>query len=166
MNGEIYNHEALKAGLKGKHTFATASDCEIIAHLVRQAASDGGHKCNSSNWKGISPFRGRCLNIAAQHSSMNERHPVSYVMPYNCFTRMYHLRCLPALSMRRLGRTSSSSWMASSPFPCSTRRPTRSSLHATPSASAPCISDGGETVRAAVHGLGCPLWKLACNLLG
>lgn len=35
VNGEIYNHEDLKKSLKQEHTFATASDCEVILHLVR-----------------------------------------------------------------------------------------------------------------------------------
>lgn len=34
VNGEIYNHEALKAGMKA-HKYNTQSDCEVIAHLVR-----------------------------------------------------------------------------------------------------------------------------------
>jgi len=33
VNGEIYNHEELKAKLK-THEFQTGSDCEVIAHLV------------------------------------------------------------------------------------------------------------------------------------
>lgn len=33
VNGEIYNHEALKESMKGK-TYHTQSDCEVIAHLV------------------------------------------------------------------------------------------------------------------------------------
>jgi asparagine synthase (glutamine-hydrolysing) len=35
VNGEIYNHEALKKGLKGDHKYRTQSDCEVIPHLVR-----------------------------------------------------------------------------------------------------------------------------------
>jgi asparagine synthetase B (glutamine-hydrolysing) len=33
VNGEIYNHEELKAKLTS-HKFQTGSDCEVIAHLV------------------------------------------------------------------------------------------------------------------------------------
>jgi asparagine synthetase B (glutamine-hydrolysing) len=33
VNGEIYNHEALKKTMK-KHDYHTQSDCEVIAHLV------------------------------------------------------------------------------------------------------------------------------------
>uniref|UniRef100_A0A0E0E086 Asparagine synthetase [glutamine-hydrolyzing] n=1 Tax=Oryza meridionalis TaxID=40149 RepID=A0A0E0E086_9ORYZ len=35
VNGEIYNHEELKANLKF-HKFQTASDCEVIAHLYEE----------------------------------------------------------------------------------------------------------------------------------
>ncbi|XP_006655987.2 asparagine synthetase [glutamine-hydrolyzing] 2 [Oryza brachyantha] len=35
VNGEIYNHEELKANLKS-HNFQTASDCEVIAHLYEE----------------------------------------------------------------------------------------------------------------------------------
>ncbi|KAF5744493.1 asparagine synthetase [Tripterygium wilfordii] len=35
VNGEIYNHEALRAGLKN-HKFQTGSDCDVIAHLYEE----------------------------------------------------------------------------------------------------------------------------------
>ncbi|CAM0953539.1 unnamed protein product [Alopecurus aequalis] len=35
VNGEIYNHEELKAKLKS-HKFQTGSDCEVIAHLYEE----------------------------------------------------------------------------------------------------------------------------------
>ncbi|MCO5548236.1 hypothetical protein L7F22_001693 [Adiantum nelumboides] len=35
VNGEIYNHEALKAGFKQAHNFRTQSDCEVLAHLKK-----------------------------------------------------------------------------------------------------------------------------------
>ncbi len=34
VNGEIYNHLALRKGLEGKPKFKTHSDCEVIHHLV------------------------------------------------------------------------------------------------------------------------------------
>jgi asparagine synthetase B (glutamine-hydrolysing) len=40
VNGEIYNHEALKAGMRA-HKYNTQSDCEVIAHLVSDGASLG-----------------------------------------------------------------------------------------------------------------------------
>lgn len=37
VNGEIYNHVALRKGLKNPTAkFKTHSDCEVIHHLVRQ----------------------------------------------------------------------------------------------------------------------------------
>lgn len=33
VNGEIYNHKALRRELSPRHTFATGSDCETIVHL-------------------------------------------------------------------------------------------------------------------------------------
>eukprot|EP00271_Cylindrocystis_brebissonii_P021106 TRINITY_DN7378_c1_g1_i1.p1 TRINITY_DN7378_c1_g1~~TRINITY_DN7378_c1_g1_i1.p1 ORF type:complete len:598 (+),score=116.46 TRINITY_DN7378_c1_g1_i1:262-2055(+) len=36
VNGEIYNHEALKASTKRVHTYHTQSDCEVIAHLYEE----------------------------------------------------------------------------------------------------------------------------------
>jgi len=40
VNGEIYNHQSLKANLKGKHTFHTKSDCEAIAHVYEEHGED------------------------------------------------------------------------------------------------------------------------------
>jgi asparagine synthetase B (glutamine-hydrolysing) len=37
VNGEIYNHEALKKTMK-KHDYHTQSDCEVIAHLVSSSS--------------------------------------------------------------------------------------------------------------------------------
>jgi asparagine synthase (glutamine-hydrolysing) len=39
VNGEIYNHEALKKTMK-KHDYHTQSDCEVIAHLYEEVGED------------------------------------------------------------------------------------------------------------------------------
>ncbi|XP_020531775.1 asparagine synthetase [glutamine-hydrolyzing] 2 isoform X2 [Amborella trichopoda] len=39
VNGEIYNHEALREKLKS-HQFRTGSDCEVIAHLYEEYGED------------------------------------------------------------------------------------------------------------------------------
>ena len=40
VNGEIYNHRALRAGLKQPYTFATESDCEVILALYQEKGTD------------------------------------------------------------------------------------------------------------------------------
>ncbi|RAT96411.1 asparagine synthase (glutamine-hydrolyzing) [Brevibacillus sp. Leaf182] len=40
VNGEIYNHLALKTRLKNKHVFRSESDCEIIVHLYEEMGLD------------------------------------------------------------------------------------------------------------------------------
>ena len=41
VNGEIYNHQALKAGLRSAYAFRTASDCEVVNALYREHEADG-----------------------------------------------------------------------------------------------------------------------------
>eukprot|EP00744_Colponema_vietnamica_P005689 GILI01008306.1.p2 GENE.GILI01008306.1~~GILI01008306.1.p2 ORF type:complete len:598 (-),score=212.50 GILI01008306.1:51-1844(-) len=36
VNGEIYNHVALRAALRDQHTYKTASDCEAIIHVFEE----------------------------------------------------------------------------------------------------------------------------------
>lgn len=40
VNGEIWNHEALRKTLGDRHQFATASDCEPIVHLYEEEGDD------------------------------------------------------------------------------------------------------------------------------
>eukprot|EP00250_Pteridium_aquilinum_P028322 c36945_g1_i1 orf=646-2412(-) len=40
VNGEIYNHEALKASLKETPNFRTQSDCEVLAHLYKEVGEE------------------------------------------------------------------------------------------------------------------------------
>lgn len=41
VNGEIYNHQALKAQLRAPYDFQTGSDCEVINALYRESEADG-----------------------------------------------------------------------------------------------------------------------------
>jgi len=40
VNGEIWNHEHLRSGLKERHAFATASDCEPIVYLYEEEGDE------------------------------------------------------------------------------------------------------------------------------
>ena len=42
VNGEIYNHQAIRREYEGKYRFSTGSDCEVILALYRDAVRDGG----------------------------------------------------------------------------------------------------------------------------
>lgn len=41
VNGEIYNHQALKNELREPYAFQTASDCEVVSALYREHEADG-----------------------------------------------------------------------------------------------------------------------------
>lgn len=40
VNGEIYNHEELKASTEREHKYHTQSDCEVIAHLYEEIGEE------------------------------------------------------------------------------------------------------------------------------
>ena len=42
VNGEIYNHQAIRREYEGRYTFSTGSDCEVILALYRDAVRAGG----------------------------------------------------------------------------------------------------------------------------
>jgi len=42
VNGEIYNHQAIRREYEGRYTFCTGSDCEVILALYRDAVRAGG----------------------------------------------------------------------------------------------------------------------------
>ena len=46
VNGEIYNHSELHSELKGRHTFRTHSDSEIVVHLYEEFGIDLVHYLN------------------------------------------------------------------------------------------------------------------------
>jgi len=46
VNGEIYNHEELRHGLKETHHFTSESDCEIVLHLYEEMGLDFLEKLN------------------------------------------------------------------------------------------------------------------------
>ncbi|PBS12157.1 asparagine synthase B [Lysobacteraceae bacterium NML93-0792] len=41
VNGEIYNHQAIKRELRAPYAFQTASDCEVVNALYREHETDG-----------------------------------------------------------------------------------------------------------------------------
>jgi asparagine synthase (glutamine-hydrolysing) len=44
LNGEIYNHQAIRRALAGRHQFATASDTEVIVHLYEDLGAAFVHE--------------------------------------------------------------------------------------------------------------------------
>ncbi|HHH35284.1 MAG TPA: asparagine synthase (glutamine-hydrolyzing) [Gammaproteobacteria bacterium] len=46
VNGEIYNHEELRAELSARHEFSTRSDCEVVLHLYEEHGESGLEKLN------------------------------------------------------------------------------------------------------------------------
>lgn len=65
VNGEIYNHVALRKSLKNPATFKTHSDCEVIMHLVRLRPCDGA----DSSTKSTAPACATCSTACSPSSS-------------------------------------------------------------------------------------------------
>jgi len=64
-NGEIYNHEELRAGLEARgHRFATRSDCEVIVHLYEEHGEDCVRQLNGIFGFAIWDERERRLLVA------------------------------------------------------------------------------------------------------
>jgi len=64
-NGEIYNHEQLRAGLEARgHRFATRSDCEVIVHLYEEHGDDCVRQLNGIFGFAIWDERQRRLLVA------------------------------------------------------------------------------------------------------
>jgi len=64
-NGEIYNHEQLRAGLETRgHRFATRSDCEVIVHLYEEHGEDCVRRLNGIFGFAIWDERERRLLVA------------------------------------------------------------------------------------------------------
>ncbi len=40
VNGEIYNHQAIRSRFKGRYGFMTGSDCEVILALYEEMGDD------------------------------------------------------------------------------------------------------------------------------
>src|SRR5947207_5234016 len=57
VNGEIYNHRALRRELEPGYAFQTESDCEVINALYRACSRDGGSQ--------VADFLGRLNGIFA-----------------------------------------------------------------------------------------------------
>ena len=64
-NGEIYNHEQLRAQLEARgHRFATRSDCEVIVHLYEEHGDDCVRQLNGIFGLAIWDERQRRLLVA------------------------------------------------------------------------------------------------------
>ena len=57
VNGEIYNHVALRKSLQGKYEFKTHSDCEVIMYLVSHGSLVRRAQRRQNCWLGA-PYRG------------------------------------------------------------------------------------------------------------
>ncbi|GLH68931.1 asparagine synthase B [Geothrix rubra] len=84
VNGEIYNHRDLRAGLRKPHAFQTGSDCEVILYLY-----DEEHPREFLNrMNGIFAF---VLHDPRRHTYLIARDPIGVVPLYVGWDRREHL---------------------------------------------------------------------------
>jgi asparagine synthase (glutamine-hydrolysing) len=74
VNGEIYNHRHLRAGLEREHDFQTSSDCEVILYLYDERGPDFLNDMN-----GIFAF---VLYDPAKRTHLIARDPIGVVPLY------------------------------------------------------------------------------------
>ncbi len=79
VNGEIYNHRALRAELEAGYAFATHSDCEVILPLYRQAGGAAQIDEFLNRLEGMFAF---VLWDAAAHRWLIARDPIGIIPLY------------------------------------------------------------------------------------
>ena len=83
VNGEIYNHQAIRREYEGRYTFSTGSDCEVILALYRDAvragASQEGFIRMLENLNGIFAF---ALYDAERDEYLIARDPIGVIPLY------------------------------------------------------------------------------------
>lgn len=84
VNGEIYNHRELRAGLRRPHAFQTGSDCEVILYLYDE--EEPGTFLNRMN--GIFAF---VLHDPRRQTYLIARDPIGVVPLYIGWDRREHL---------------------------------------------------------------------------
>jgi asparagine synthase (glutamine-hydrolysing) len=84
VNGEIYNHKDLRAALRNRHDFQTASDCEVILYLYDEL----GPRDFLNRMNGIFAF---VLYDARRNSYLIARDPIGVVPLYVGWDRQDHL---------------------------------------------------------------------------
>jgi asparagine synthase (glutamine-hydrolysing) len=84
VNGEIYNHQELRRGLKSEHAFQTASDCEVILYLYDEDAP----RAFLNRMNGIFAF---VLHDPAKRTFLIARDPMGVVPLYMGWDRQERL---------------------------------------------------------------------------
>lgn len=84
VNGEIYNHTALRASLEGAHEFKTNSDCEVLLYLY----DERGAKRFLNEVNGIFAF---VLHDPARNTFLIARDPIGVVPLYVGWDRQERL---------------------------------------------------------------------------